>query len=553
RIEVEDSATGAGELVYSGPNVMMGYALSAGDLIHPAGPDELHTGDIAVRDECGLYRIVGRKSRFIKPFGIRIGLDEVERWVAARGHVCAAVGDDSRLLVYTADANADDLLAEALASWLKLPAGTVELCRVDSIPRLESGKIDYRSLNRDAVDRHAVPAGEASAARADIAVIFARYFPGADIPDNASFAEMGGDSLKFIQFSMELEAALGHLPDGWEGMNIAQLRGMALSKQDRAHTAGWMAWRTLDVAILLRFYAIVCIVTHHLRLWPASPEGSSLLLALAGMSFGRFQLEDVARTGSLRSIWSSTAAIAIPTIGYVALLQLAHREFFLWSLLLVGNFHSISAYTDQWFLDMYVQIYLLMALLLSSGWVKGRIGTQRLPLAIGLFLLAVLARSVVPQLWDTTALDNRVPHYWFWLFAWGIMMVQLRSRGAKALSLALFVLTAFLFYRDKSMTTVVNLAVCATIMTILPAIRVPAFFRTVIMEVAAATLFIYLTHFQLARIIGYIVGEDQLWAQVFGALAGGVLIGRLYMMAARAVLQKLRGRERGGVLEFGMG
>ncbi|MFT3967842.1 MAG: AMP-binding protein, partial [Sphingobium sp.] len=30
RIEVEDSATGAGELVYSGTNVMMGYALSAG-------------------------------------------------------------------------------------------------------------------------------------------------------------------------------------------------------------------------------------------------------------------------------------------------------------------------------------------------------------------------------------------------------------------------------------------------------------------------------------------------------------------------------------------
>ena len=92
-----------GELVYRGPNVAMGYArraeeLALGDEWH----GELHTGDMARRDGDGFYYIVGRKKRFIKLYGNRVGLDEVERLLAARfpdtGFAC--VGRDDLLRVF---------------------------------------------------------------------------------------------------------------------------------------------------------------------------------------------------------------------------------------------------------------------------------------------------------------------------------------------------------------------------------------------------------------------------------------------------------------------
>ncbi|MER5836540.1 AMP-binding protein, partial [Streptomyces sp. NPDC002130] len=61
-----------GELVYSGPNVMLGYAETPADLALGRTLEELPTGDIARRAPDGLYEIVGRRSRFIKILGLRL-------------------------------------------------------------------------------------------------------------------------------------------------------------------------------------------------------------------------------------------------------------------------------------------------------------------------------------------------------------------------------------------------------------------------------------------------------------------------------------------------
>ena len=53
-----------GELVYSGPNVMLGYAESPGDLALGRTVTELRTGDLARKNSAGLYEVCGRRSRF---------------------------------------------------------------------------------------------------------------------------------------------------------------------------------------------------------------------------------------------------------------------------------------------------------------------------------------------------------------------------------------------------------------------------------------------------------------------------------------------------------
>ncbi|MEO6627011.1 MAG: AMP-binding protein, partial [Aquihabitans sp.] len=69
---VADVDDGVGELVYTGPNVMMGYAAVEADLASGDNLDELRTGDLARRGTDGLFEVVGRRSRFIKPFGVRV-------------------------------------------------------------------------------------------------------------------------------------------------------------------------------------------------------------------------------------------------------------------------------------------------------------------------------------------------------------------------------------------------------------------------------------------------------------------------------------------------
>ena len=70
--EVIDVPEVPGELVYRGPNVMMGYAERRADLARGAEIEALRTGDLAVRRADGCYRIVGRLSRFSKLAGLRV-------------------------------------------------------------------------------------------------------------------------------------------------------------------------------------------------------------------------------------------------------------------------------------------------------------------------------------------------------------------------------------------------------------------------------------------------------------------------------------------------
>ena len=79
---------------------MLGYATEAADLAHGATLDELRTGDLGrYHPDDDVFEIVGRRARFVKPFGLRIDLDVVEAGLAATGIDAVAAGDDDRLVV----------------------------------------------------------------------------------------------------------------------------------------------------------------------------------------------------------------------------------------------------------------------------------------------------------------------------------------------------------------------------------------------------------------------------------------------------------------------
>jgi len=161
-----------GELVYQGPNVMMGYATCPEDL---AKGDELRgvvaTGDLGYRDGRGLFYITGRRSRFVKLYGWRVSLDEVEELLSHAAPV-AAVNHQDRLVIYAEHPGV--LFADAvkqLAARLQLHPSGFEIREIDSIPRLANGKVDYRSL---ACMVHPAPIDTSAASAADSSSVSSR-------------------------------------------------------------------------------------------------------------------------------------------------------------------------------------------------------------------------------------------------------------------------------------------------------------------------------------------------------------------------------------------
>ena len=99
RASPDETRPGVGEIVYTGPNVMLGYAKAPSDLRLGRTIDELVTGDLGRFNDVGLLEVVGRRSRFIKMFGIRVDLQEVERILQRSGTEAVCAGEDGRLVV----------------------------------------------------------------------------------------------------------------------------------------------------------------------------------------------------------------------------------------------------------------------------------------------------------------------------------------------------------------------------------------------------------------------------------------------------------------------
>ncbi|MCQ2364091.1 MAG: AMP-binding protein [Akkermansia sp.] len=137
----------AGELIYQGPNVSLGYAETGDDLsLGDENHGRLHTGDMAKRDENGLYYITGRLKRFLKIAGNRFGLDELESYFSRLGIETVCGGSDGRLLIAITHPEDKDAVAAALKDTWHLLKSQYRIISIERIPRSATGKILYQEI-----------------------------------------------------------------------------------------------------------------------------------------------------------------------------------------------------------------------------------------------------------------------------------------------------------------------------------------------------------------------------------------------------------------------
>jgi acyl-[acyl-carrier-protein]-phospholipid O-acyltransferase/long-chain-fatty-acid--[acyl-carrier-protein] ligase len=151
-----------GMLHVRGPNLMSGYYRfdAPGELQPPSsdvGEGWYETGDVVSIDDDGFLSIVGRVKRFAKVAGEMISLEIVEKVAILASptgmHAASTQPDGTRgeaIVLFTTDSLLTrDNLAEA-AKKLGVPEISVprKILRVDSLPLLGTGKVDYVSLKR---------------------------------------------------------------------------------------------------------------------------------------------------------------------------------------------------------------------------------------------------------------------------------------------------------------------------------------------------------------------------------------------------------------------
>ncbi|MDX8446082.1 AMP-binding protein [Mesorhizobium captivum] len=532
-----------GELVYRGPNVMMGYGAQRRDLARGAEVETLNTGDIAVQDEHGFFRIVGRKSRFAKIAGLRIGFDIMEQALERAGIDAAVVGDDRGLQAYVIGAGSVRRAQRILAEVSRLPANLVRVATLEDFPRLASGKIDYACLQREMLKGRT----EIRSETGGLLGAYARVFYPLAVGRNDSFVSLGGDSLRFLQLALELERLGMDLPDGWERLSIAELA----SRQGEARRPEHGHASEMPTDLVLRVLAILLVVVHHETLWPI-PGGSGVMMLLVGYSLARFQSAHLL-AGRIRHALRPAIDVLIPYFLIVAAYAVAWRTIPWASLTLTGNFgyaeperHEMIPYL-YWFIEAYSQTLLLFALIFAIPGVRKLARPQPFVFSLGLLIFAAAARFSVPLFSD---LGNRQIFAIYWVFhlavfGWCAGLADSPVRKLVLTGFAVAVLGYLAFWESVWLgTTVKYLTIFAALLVLLylPRVRLPAGVGRVVAQIAVAAFPIYLFHrFVPELLMGPVAGA--LPAPIFQllAIAGGIAIG-IIAGKCLAGMRILRGR-----------
>lgn len=160
RLEPVEGVVGAGRLIATGPNIMKGYLQADGSII-PVPESGYDTGDICSIDDEGFITIQGRAKRFAKIGAEMVSLAYVEEVVSEiwpdETHAVVSIHAEDRgemIVMLTERANADRnaLLASLKERGVPELAMPKRVIKVDAVPRIGSGKIDYQAAAKAAAE-----------------------------------------------------------------------------------------------------------------------------------------------------------------------------------------------------------------------------------------------------------------------------------------------------------------------------------------------------------------------------------------------------------------
>lgn len=547
RLESVGAATGNvevdigsdGRIRVRGPHVAR-EILRSGSRSDPRDEDGwLTTSDLGeLRD--GFLYYLGRADDVINCAGLKLPPDALERDMReslrrpgdfAVCRVADPLRGDGILVVATpalqaTDAELIDAALEAASSYNVNARGAIHVYRVESLPRTATGKVQRKELSR----QYTESVGPAPAAKAEqprsgeprtIRNELGRILGLAQVNDQDTFSDLGGDSLRFIQASMMIQRVLGYLPPGWERSPIVELEALPRRSGNLV---------TVEASVLARTLGITSVVVNHSLILFGVLEiaGAAFMLFIpAGFSFARFQLQRILHDNRPWHALSTLPAIMVPTF----LLTLAHQlkggTLYPSVLLFYNNFidHETDGGFNFWFIEVFIQMHVIFLVLCASS--RFRNWMRQAPYTVSLILFAIggVLSHTIPLVWNTEHIYNLVPHRIIWYFALGFCLFFANERWQRLLNTGLVILLSAL--QLPAISEALWVLVGGMLLAWRTAIRLPTLFAAALGAVASSSLYIYLTHptlFKIAMVLPIPTWAQELM-QLPIAIVGGVIVG----------------------------
>ena len=514
RIDGDDEV---GELVYSGPNVMLGYASSPQDLALGRTVHELRTGDLARQHEDGLFELVGRTSRFAKLFGLRIDLDRVEHLSAQGGCPARAVEHGGRLHLFVTS-HRDQAQARLVAagdSDSRTTPWPSTCCRTSpsrptASPTTAPSAGTPRRRRETSRAEHDGPV-----TASQIRDLYAHLLGRPDADEDDSFVSLRGDSLSYVEASVRLGRLLPDLPKDW-----AQLPARRLAAGARhSPGAGRRSWAPVETSVVVRAVAIVLIVASHANLMTVM-GGAHVLLAVVGFNIAQFQLSRRPRSERRNGLFHAARRVAVPSALWIAGAAVVTGMYDASTALMLNNVLGSDTWDVRWqfwFLEVVVWALLAASLLVCVPAADRFERAHPFGAATTVFVATLVTRYALVGV-EAGPTERYALPVVLWCVGLGWMAARSETFRQQVITSVAAVLACWGYFGDPVREGLVAAGVCVLVW--LPRLRAPAVLLPLLQVLAASSLFVYLTHWQ---VYPHLEMDHPLWATL-ASFAVGVLV-----------------------------
>ncbi len=265
----------------------------------------------------------------------------------------------------------------------------------------------------------------------------------------------------------------------------------------------------INVDALLRMLAVLLVVFNHAAMYGVEATmnfggGMTVLMMLSGLSFARFTLSaSISDPVSLRSsIQKMIVGLAVPMFVVDALYMIFKHKFSLGEFLFVSNFYTEDHIGPgpEWYIFCVIQI--LVGIYISTFINPLREAFEKRPLtcSTAIFAASVAVAFVFPLIWNTSALENRLPHLLFWNFTLGWVIFYFQKSGPKFGIVQKFLLIAAAFaaggiYWKFSAPNTYILSISMIILLFANDVHVPKLLKSFTLVTNKALYYIFLLNY----------------------------------------------------------
>ncbi len=322
-----------------------------------------------------------------------------------------------------------------------------------------------------------------------LVALYAELLARPDATEDSTFVGLGGDSLSYVELSLHLEERLGPLPPDWQ---LRPIRSLAVAEPPPPSRLA-----RVDTTIVLRAVAILAIVGTHTHVVHLL-GGAHVLLGVAGYNFARFAASAPTARETWRRVGGTVARVVVPTAAWVAGVAVLAGTYSPANLVMANWLLGSDTWSSTWrlwFLEALAWTLVAFAALLSIPAVRRLHARRPFVLAAGVAALGALARLDVFDLTSPPGRGTAPAVLWLVAIGWAAQVASTRRQRLVLSVIVVGTLPGFMDDPVREATIAAGLLLVVWVRTL----PVPRPVVPVLAVLAAASLFIYLTHFEVYR------------------------------------------------------